>query len=481
MGPVASLRRPLRVCTLLLVALAPLANAETLAQRIDAQLAQPRFAAASWGVAVISLDDGHTVYAHDAGRLLLPASTAKLYTAAYALAVLGPAYRTHTDALAAGTIEHGRLHGPMVLRGRGDPTLSGNAWADDLAAQIKAHGIQRIDGGIVGDDTVFTGAPAGSGWEVSDLQAAYGATAGPLVVDENTMVAALAPGKVSVAPDDAAITLAEQDAGNTELYRSPGSSTLHVLRKPNDIAPAQVKLSLPDPALTAARRLQSALERIGIRVDAEARSVHWPVPPPAATTVLASVASPPLGDILRSGLKRSQNLYLQSVFLLTGLESTSTTAVQAAAHTEARAAAGLAAWLGTQGIGPSSTMMEEGTGLSRHDLTTASSLVHLLALMDASPQADLWRDLLPVAGVDGTLARRMRGTAAEGTVQAKTGSMSFVNAMAGYATTKSGQRLAFAILLNNYRPISHSAEPAASASTEVDAIATMLSEAKTHL
>ena len=472
MGAVAKPLSLLRACALLLVALAPLAHAETLAQRIDARLAEPRFAAASWGVAVVSLDDGHVVYEHDAGRLLLPASTAKLFTAAYAMNQLGPAYRTHTDALAGGSMERGRLRGPLVLRGRGDPTLSGNAWADDLAAQVKAHGIRRIDGGIVGDDTVFTGPPVGSGWEVSDLQAAYGATVGPLVMDENTMIASLSPGNVSIVPEDAALTLAEQDAGAAELYRPIGSATLHVLRKPGDAALSSAKLSLPDPALTAARRLQSALERVGIRVDAEARSVHWPIPPPAVDSVVASLASPPLSDILRSGLKRSQNLYLQSVFLLTGLEATTTVPM----HTDARAAAGLARWLESQGIGPSSTMLEEGTGLSRHDLTTASSLVRLLVLMDASPQAALWRDLLPVAGVDGTLARRMRGTAAEGAVRAKTGSMSFVNAMAGYVTTTSGQRLAFAILLNNYRPLVRTAEPVESASAEVDAIAVMLAE-----
>jgi len=115
--------------------------------------------------------------------------------------------------------------------------------------------------------------------------------------------------------------------------------------------------------------------------------------------------------------------------------------------------------------------------LSRHDLTTAGSLVRLLTLMDASPLSALWRGLLPVAGVDGTLANRMRDTAAMGNLQAKTGSMSFVNALAGYVTTRSGQRLAFAIILNNYRP----GDGALPVSAEVDAVAVMLAQAQGRL
>jgi len=457
------------------------ARGETLARRIDAHLAQPRFAAASWGITVVSLDDGHIVYQHDAGRLLLPASTAKLYTAAFALDRLGPAYRTHTDVLASVPVERGRLRGSLILRGRGDPTLAGSAWADALATQLRDQGLRRIDGGIVGDDTAFPGPPVGSGWEASDLQTAYGATASGLSIDENTMTADLGPAGDRVSPGDAAVALAAQAAPATDVYRAPGSATVFSLRRDGDTGVSHVRLSLPDPALTAARRLQSALERVGIRVDGLARSVHWPVPSPASAGVLGTVASPPLAEILRGGLKRSQNLYLQSVFLLLGLESAN---AQATRHdtgrTEDQAAAGLSSWLARHGIGPSAVMMEEGTGLSRHDLTTPASLLQVLVLMDASEQSAPWHDLLPVAGVDGTLARRMRGTAAEGNVQAKTGSMSLVNTEAGYVTTRAGQKLAFVVMLNNYRPPPRAVDvPATSA--DVDAVAVMLAEATGRL
>jgi serine-type D-Ala-D-Ala carboxypeptidase/endopeptidase (penicillin-binding protein 4) len=460
--PIARKRAP--TAALLLWLIAGPAGAETLTQRIDAHIAAPRFAAASWGISVVSLDDGHGVYGHDDGKLMLPASTAKLYTAAFALDRLGADYRTHTDVLAAGEIRRGRLRGELVLRGRGDPTLSGDGWADQLAQQVAAAGITRVDGGVVGDDTAFPGPPIGSGWEASDLQEYYGATASGLTVDENTMVATVRDDAVTLTPADAATTLAEQPADTPELYRAPGASTLHVL----GAQARKSRLSLPDPALTAARRLTTALEKRGITVKKDARSVHWPIPAPQGTQ-LATLPSPTLGEILASGLKRSQNMYLQSVFLLAGAEAQD----QAAPRAEDRAAAALAAWLASRGIGPSATSLEEGTGLSRHDLTTAGSLTHLLLTSDTPA----FRALLPVAGVDGTLARRLKGTAAEGNVQAKTGSMSYVNALAGYVTTKSGQRLAFAVILNNYKPT----QGAAPVSSEVDAIALMLAETQDHL
>jgi D-alanyl-D-alanine carboxypeptidase/D-alanyl-D-alanine-endopeptidase (penicillin-binding protein 4) len=459
---------------LALLVAAPLAFGDTLGQRIDAHLTAPRFAAASWGVAVVSLDDGHVVYQHDSQRLLLPASTAKLYTAAFTLDRLGAGYRTHTDVVATSAIERGRLRGTLVLRGRGDPTLAGDAWADALASQLHDKGLTRLDGDIVGDDTAFAGPPVGSGWEAGDLQDDYAAVAGGLDIDENTMTVTLGAGTVGVLPGDAAVTLAVQSAAALQVYRAPGSTTVHVLGGTDDGAPARrLRLSLPDPALTAARRLQAALARQGIRVDGEARSVHWPVPPPSGD-VLASFASPTLGDILHAGLKRSQNLYLQSAFLLGGLEATD----QAAPRTEDRAAVAIAAWLDARGIGASSVLLEEGTGLSRRDLTTASALTRLLVLEDASPDAAAWRDRLPLAAVDGTLAKRMTGTAAAANVQAKTGSMTYVNALAGYVTTKAGQRLAFAILLNNYRAPEGTNVPA---SADVDAIAIMLAESTDRL
>ena len=112
----------------------------------------------------------------------------------------------------------------------------------------------------------------------------------------------------------------------------------------------------------------------------------------------------------------------------------------------------------------------EGTGLSRRDLTTPNALARLLVYLAAQPYADTLHDALPIAGVDGTLTWHMRHTAAENNVHAKTGSMAYTHCLAGYVTSAAGERLAFAIMLNNYdRP-----DNAPSAGGDVDAIAVLL-------
>jgi D-alanyl-D-alanine carboxypeptidase/D-alanyl-D-alanine-endopeptidase (penicillin-binding protein 4) len=122
------------------------------------------------------------------------------------------------------------------------------------------------------------------------------------------------------------------------------------------------------------------------------------------------------------------------------------------------------------GIAKSTVLLSEGSGLSRRDLVTPDALVRLLAYMSHQPYAKTLRQALPIAGVDGTLAYRMRQTAAENNVHAKTGSMSYVSCLAGYVTSASGERLAFAIMLNNYdRP-----DDAPRISSDVDAIAVLL-------
>lgn len=465
---------------------------------IDAHIAQPRFAAARWGIAVVSLDSGRTLYAHDAGKLFQPASTAKLYTAALVLNGLDADWRIPTRVLGAAPGPRGRVEGPLVLHGMGDPSLGADPstadWADDLAAQLVARGVRRVHGDLVADARYFAGPSIGDGWEATDLLSGFAAPASALSVNENQMRLLVTPaahaglpaqlafdpplaampveGSVSTSPAGA--------ASDVNLYREPGHGLLHVFGTIPARSPARrFTLAVDDPPRMAARLLLQALRRHGIRVDGELRVLRWPAPGAAAgqpAGVLAQVRSPPLAAILREGLKRSQNLYLQNLLQLAG------TRAHAAAAGDPDAPEGFlgaADWgiralhslLGRIGIPPSASRIGEGTGLSRRDLTTPDALVRLLAFLASGPQAGPLYDMLPVAGVDGTLARRMRGTPAAGNVHAKTGSMTYVDGLAGYVTSAAGERLAFAILLNGYEP-----PPGMPASADVDAIAVWLAQ-----
>lgn len=491
MKPTPSFPHSLRCCLALLLSLLlpPLAAADAsavpatatppaLAAQIDAIADQPRYAAAGWGIAVVELDSGRTLYARRADKLMQPASTAKLFTAALTLATLDPGARIPTQLLSAATIRHGRLDGPLLLYGRGDPTLgtpgANPDWADALAAQLAARGIHAVRGDLVVDTSYFAGPALGSGWEASDLLGWFAAPATALSVHENNVALTVTPAaraglppRLAFEPALAAPPLANtlstappHSADDINLYRAPGDATVHAFGSIAAGTPARTyRLAIPDPARQAGDELRAALARHGIRLHGELRVLGWPQRDDALranTQVLAEVQSPPIAEILKQGLKRSQNLYLQNLLQIDGV---SAQAAAASLPDPPRGFLGSAAWglralhalLERIGIAPASVLLEEGTGLSRGDVVTPAALVQLLQYLAAQPYAAQLRDMLPVAGVDGTLEWRLRDGPATDKVQAKTGSMTRVHSLAGYVTTASGRQLAFAILLNDYQ------------------------------
>jgi D-alanyl-D-alanine carboxypeptidase/D-alanyl-D-alanine-endopeptidase (penicillin-binding protein 4) len=470
-----------------------------LAKQIDAHIDQARFAAASWGIAVVSLDNGRVLYTHHADQLLQPASTAKLFTAAVSLATLGPDYRIPTRLLASGSLRNGRLEGRLILYGMGDPTL-GTAtspdWAAQLAAQLAAHGVRFVHGDLIADDSYFASPSFGAGWEAGDLQSWFAVPSSALSVQENVVDLTIAPGRIAgtharldFVPVDAGFpvlgqleTTPARTRSDINLYRAPGEKELHAF---GTIAarsmPQHFKLALPDPALLAGKRLRQALANRGIRITGKLQVLHWPEDD---TSLLAhaepfgEVLSPPLLEVLQQGLKRSQNLYLQNLLLDVGAHERATDSDLSPgfASTETYGIRALRRLLTQIGIPASASQIVEGTGLSRRDLATPDAMVRLLGYLAAQPYADAVREALPDAGTDGTLIGRMRGTAAAGNVRAKTGNMMYVHCLAGYVTTAAGEKLAFAVMLNNYLP------PAGAprASSDVDAIAIMLANFSGH-
>ncbi|RUL69614.1 D-alanyl-D-alanine carboxypeptidase/D-alanyl-D-alanine-endopeptidase [Dyella choica] len=448
-----------------------------LAAAIDAQIEQPRFASASWGIAVVSLDTGRTLYSHDAERLLQPASTAKLYTAALVLDTIGTDYRIPTQLLATRQLVQGRLEGPLILRGMGDPTLgtpdTNMDWTDQLASQLAASGVHEVQGDLIADDSYFQGPQDGSGWEARDLQSWFAVPSSALSVQENmvhvTVTPATAPGHPAALTFDLAgaiphvvntLTTSTQDTRNdVNLYRAPGDATLYAFGHIAAHAePQTFKLAIADPAWYAGTQLREALERHGVHVHGALRVRHWPEQDstdPGKAVVLAQVLSPPVMEILNRGLKRSQNLYLQNLLQIAGVKALANAGQSGDPpagflSSEAWGTRALKDLLERIGIAPGMAQIEEGAGLSRKNLSTPNAFVRLLTYLASQSYAAQLRDALPAAGVDGTLEGRMRNTAAADNVRAKSGSMSNVRCLVGYVTTAAGERLAFAIMLNNF-------------------------------
>ncbi|MBM3778619.1 MAG: D-alanyl-D-alanine carboxypeptidase/D-alanyl-D-alanine-endopeptidase [Acidimicrobiia bacterium] len=431
-----------------------------LQQAVSTLIDQPGHRHASWGIVVESLTTGRRLVALNPDARFVPASTLKVITAAVALAAVGPDYRFRTTASAAGPVVDGTLRGDLVLEGDGDPSLEGRGgvkFVAPLIAALRARGILRIDGRIVGHDDRVEEPRPGLAWSWDDLGTASGALAGALNIRENTTRVTVRPASTEGSPPR--LVLEPEAAGlllvNRAVTAPAGSPrTLWAERHPVDAgltiagdiaagAPAAVlTVAVGNPTLAFAQVIRAALIGEGIQVRGAAADVDDLVPGPMPGEPLVSVESPPLSELIRPVVKDSVNMYAEAILrLATGADGPRATgpAIEAAR-------ARLEAW----GVAPDTVWMADGSGLSRHNQLTPAALAAVLArVYDPSGWSPLMAGL-PVAGVDGSLEARMTGTAASGNARAKTGSMTHVRTLAGYVTTAGGEPLAFAILANHF-------------------------------
>jgi D-alanyl-D-alanine carboxypeptidase/D-alanyl-D-alanine-endopeptidase (penicillin-binding protein 4) len=467
-----------------------------LKKAIDPIVSRADFTAAFWGIEVRSLRTGRTLYARNAEKAFRPASSMKLVTTAAALDAFGPDARIRTTVETAGRLDGlGRILGDVHLVGRGDPNLSarfspGRATAafEEMADALVAAGVRRIEGRLIGHEGAFTGDRRGSDWAWEDLAWGYGAEVSALSFADNLVAVTLKPGErvgdpavLDVEPDAGCLAVSSSvetvgaavptatlappaDSGDdVRLEREPGSNEARLTGRLPMGGAWSGRLAVADPARCAVTAFRGVLESKGIRVMGGVSTSREPRP--AGARVLAAHDSPSMAEMIRVVNKESQNLHAETLLRLVGLEVKG----EGSAAKGHEAATELARRLGVPDEGWG---LVDGSGLARTDLLTPRGLVALLAAMDRHPHAAAFRDSLPVAGVDGTLEKRMKGTPAEGRVAAKTGTLRLANALAGYVTTLRGERLAFAIVVNNHEGKSREAVAA------IDAIAAALASAQ---
>ncbi|HEY7515219.1 MAG TPA: D-alanyl-D-alanine carboxypeptidase/D-alanyl-D-alanine-endopeptidase [Vicinamibacteria bacterium] len=436
---------------------------DALVRAIDRVVERPVFASALWGIEVRSLRTGRVLYARNAEKNLRPASTLKLVVSAAALDAFGADARWRTTVETAGRLDgHGRLLGDVYLVGRGDPALSSRftpgrpaAAFEEMADALRAAGVQRIEGRVVGHEGAFSGERRGSDWGWEDLVWWYGAEVSALSFNENAVDLRLLPGE---RPGDPAVLEASPLTAYCSVVSTVTTTAAGVkaeLKLERDLGTSRIRLSgtlpvggswegrpaLEDPARYATTVFAEVLERRGIRVTGSVATTSDPLP--AGTRVLAAHDSPPLAELVKVANKESQNLYTEILLRLVGQKLRGEGSV-VAGHDVVRE------FLKRVGVAAESWGLQDGSGLSRTDVVDAHGLAELLVAMDRHPQASAFRDSLPVMGVDGTLEDRMRGSPVEGRVLAKTGTLRLGNALAGYATPVSGERVAFAVIVNNH-------------------------------
>jgi D-alanyl-D-alanine carboxypeptidase/D-alanyl-D-alanine-endopeptidase (penicillin-binding protein 4) len=465
--------------------------------RVEAALGEAHAQRAYWGVLVVDRDTGETLYELNGDHFFRPGSNTKVFTTAFALATLGPDYRFHTTLNSKGSLtENGRLAGDLIVVGSGDPDLSnrkfpyaGKVERDgpvekvliELADAAVARGLKEVDGDIVADDSIFPYDPYPAGWSVGDLFFTFGAPVSAITFNENSVSIEIRPGEhagdpaMIVVEPGAAIdsfgheisTSAASEKPDFSVVRQPGLNFI-LLRGsiPLGHAPVKLDLAMTDPAETMARSLKQLLEARGVRVTGGIRVQHAPPPlrsvdvpvvlprgrpePPSNSYILAEHISPALLECIRLTNKISQNLHAELLLRTVGQVKAGLGTTDAGIWLEQD-------FLKTAGIRDGDAVLVDGSGLSQNNLVTPRAITDLLLYAFRQPWGADFLSTLPIAGVDGTLENRMKGTAAAGQLQAKTGTLEHEHSISGYATTVRGEHLVFAIFGNNNPQRGHDA------------------------
>jgi D-alanyl-D-alanine carboxypeptidase/D-alanyl-D-alanine-endopeptidase (penicillin-binding protein 4) len=435
-----------------------------MARELDALFGAPALRTAVLSVLVQSLDSGEVLYRLNPDTLVLPASNQKIVTTALAATRLGWDFRFETRLETSAAIDGGALRGDLFVVGTGDPTINARenrreTAFDDMAAGLRAAGISRVDGRLVGDDSAWADEPYGDGWQWDDLPYGYSAPVGALQFNENLVEVVVtpaaqagAPASVVIRPDGSGLVLVNQavtgEAGSeTRLHvtRLPGHRDLIVRGTVAAGSSAIVRAAaVENPTAFFVNAMKAALQARGIEVTGDAIDADTMAEETtrASRRVLASVWSPPFSDFGRTLMKVSQNLYAETMMRALSL-SPGPASMEASRKV---ADATLARW----GVPPGQYVLADGSGLSRMNYVSATMIARILTVMARDAAFARLDATLPVAGRDGTLAGRMRGTRAEANVRAKTGTLTSVRALSGYLTTTAGERVVFAAIANNY-------------------------------
>jgi D-alanyl-D-alanine carboxypeptidase/D-alanyl-D-alanine-endopeptidase (penicillin-binding protein 4) len=457
----------------------------TAASAINRVIDAQAFSNGFWGIHVVDLESGRTVYARNAAKSFVPASNIKLYTTAAALDLLGPSYRYETRVYVDGPVEDGVLHGNVIVRGAADPTIGGHYEADtgewnedvdalrtfrDWADSLRSAGIRRIEGDLIGDDDVIDDEPLGSNWSWDDETYYYSAQLAGLAFHDNVVhmyVAARAPdmpAEIRWEPFDTDYidvinrTWTDDRAGSIDegYRRFRGTNRVEV----TTIVPMGGRdveeITVENPTRYFVHVLRESLLRSGIAVSGNAVDVdELSIKPDYQDPRYRRVAvhrSDPLSRIAALINKPSQNLYADLLLKTLGAELPGEDEEFEPGSAEAGAAAATTTFV-RAGIDTSRVRLADGSGLSRLNLVTPEMTTSLLRYMwdhEDRRTREAFYNSLPTAGLHGTLRHRFGGGPARGVMRGKTGSLSFASSLSGYLRTGDGRSLAFSIMSNHY-------------------------------
>lgn len=425
----------------------------------------PNFSNAHWGVVIQSLETGEYFYKRNENKLFMPASNLKLFTSSAGLALLGDDYKFKTNIFKRGRMEGSTLIGDLVIQGRGDPTLSGRFYNNNVyqvfsewADKLLDLGIDEITGNIIGDDNEFDDVGLGEGWEWDYESYWYAAQSSAVSFNDNCidLIITTDPqtrtAKIDISPNTkyAAIvnkvSVVDRDSATSiDVYRERGTNVVTVFGTIKVSDSVKTYVSVNNPTQYTMVVLKEVLESKGIIVGGFPIDID-DLPSPVDYGELSKLFthfSPNLSEIIKIINKNSQNFFAEQLLKTLGLE------IENFGSKES----GILSCnpiFKEMGINTDNMVMVDGSGLSRLNLVTPNQIVSLLRFMYQHKYYLAFYNSLPIAGVDGSLANRMRNTKAENNVRAKTGFIGSVRSLSGFVTTGDGEPVVFSIIANNF-------------------------------
>jgi len=488
----------------------PNGSATALGQQIETLLADPAVSRAHWGIAVTTLD-GTPLYGRDEDKLFRPASNNKIFTTATAMALLGPNKNFDTRIFGKLDAATGTVTGDLTLVGGGDA----NFGADDLpyvprseraagpptqppaltdlnalVDQLVAKGVKRINGDIVGDDTLYPYEPYAESWAQDDQIWGFGAPVSALSIANNQLELVVTPGKPTkvqlhqnfpyyTVRAEVSTVAAGKHAEGIQIERLPGLRVIRVYGEiAADAAPDVEEVAIADPAEYAAMALRTMLTQRGIVVTGKARAKHQrpndagsyhaevltpdpcdtmnlaggtctadcDLPSTPAGAMLASHTSAPLGEDVVLTNKVSQNLHAELLLHNLGLQSS------CGDGSTLDGARFIRAYLSHAGLDSDDFFFLDGSGLSDHDLVAPRATATFLAYVAKQPWFAQWKASLPDAGEGGSLSHRFPDPPVKGHVFAKTGTLGESRALSGYLDAASGRTVIFSVMVDDHTP-----------------------------
>jgi serine-type D-Ala-D-Ala carboxypeptidase/endopeptidase (penicillin-binding protein 4) len=410
----------------------------------------------AWGILAVSMERGDVLFAINPERLRIPASNNKVPTSIWALDALGPDYRFPTDLLVTGPLEDGVLRGDVVIRGSGDPAFGFRPYERNdpmrplrnMAQSLADRGVRVIEGGVIGDHTVFDRQNYGPEWprDTEGGAAAYAPTVSGLPFQRNLLIVELKPGPGGVVheiepdvPEIPVVSTARVGGGRGYAVRRPDDDTVRIRGGISGRGPHRFGIGVNEPAIMTTAALRNALRDAGIQVNG-------PVslgPTPEGAALVHRHLSIPLGEMIYQLNQNSDNFFAEHLWKAavaeTGGQGTFTRGPLVASHYYRQ----------RMDIPYGQIWQADGSGLSRRNQLTPLALIQMLKYADQQPWRDVFHESLAVAADrDGTMRRMYVGQPAAGNLFAKTGYINNVRTLTGYVDTRGGERVAFAFLYN---------------------------------